>query len=165
LQAPARLCAARLVASVLAARRNTALHLASEDGYIESLRKTEVEHHAKYAAKAEQKCAFKACIGWAKTARGELCAVRVWAYVSVPCRCIASRNSHTESVKALLEKGADMNAENKHKCEFSCGLVLDGRRLHAPAKAACDSTRGGAGRRHAGRRRCISHLAVATLRV
>jgi hypothetical protein len=30
--------------------------------------------------------------------------------------------AHTERVKALLEKGADMNAENEDKCAFSCGL-------------------------------------------
>jgi hypothetical protein len=39
-----------------------------------------------------------------------------WWSVSTPCRntalLLASRNGDTESVKALLEKGADVNAEN-----------------------------------------------------
>jgi hypothetical protein len=39
-----------------------------------------------------------------------------WWSVSTPCRHtalhLASRNGHTESVKALLEKGADVNAKN-----------------------------------------------------
>ncbi len=40
----------------------------------------------------------------------------LWWSVSAPCRetalhC-ASRSGHTESVKALLKKGADVNAEN-----------------------------------------------------
>ena len=64
----------------------------------------------------------------------------VWLVVSVsaPCRDtalhLASRNGHTETVKALLEMDADVDAENIKKCAFPCGLVLDGRRLHAPAR-------------------------------
>jgi hypothetical protein len=40
-----------------------------------------------------------------------------WLSVSAPCRKtalhLASSNPHTESVKALLEKGADVNAMTK----------------------------------------------------
>jgi hypothetical protein len=40
----------------------------------------------------------------------------LWWSVSAPCRNtalhLASKNGHTESVKALLEKGADVHAEN-----------------------------------------------------
>ncbi len=50
-----------------------------------------------------------------------------WWSVSAPCRNtalhLASENGHTESVKALLEKGADVNAENNKKCAFSRGLI------------------------------------------
>ena len=46
-----------------------------------------------------------------------LCAVRLVVHVSAPCRWtslhLAARNGHTESVKALLQKGAAVNAENK----------------------------------------------------
>ncbi len=42
-----------------------------------------------------------------------------WWSVSAPCRhtalYLASRSGHTESVKALLEKGAAVNAENNYK--------------------------------------------------
>ncbi len=69
----------------------------------------------------------------------KLCTVRLVVSVSAPCRRtalhLASRHGHTESVKALLGKGADVNAENNAKCAFSCLPVLDGRRLPAPAKA------------------------------
>ena len=41
----------------------------------------------------------------------------------MPCRNTALHDAagkgHTESVKALLEKGAGVNAANKHKCAFS----------------------------------------------
>jgi hypothetical protein len=57
---------------------------------------------------------------------------------SAPCRNTAlhdaTENGHTECVKVLLEKGADVNAESIKKCAFPCGLELDGRRLHAPAR-------------------------------
>jgi hypothetical protein len=39
---------------------------------------------------------------------------------------LASSNGHTESVKALLEKGAAVNAEDKLKCAFTCFLCLMG---------------------------------------
>ncbi len=58
-----------------------------------------------------------------------------WWSASAPCRNTAlhdaSSNGRTESVKALLEKGADVNAENNDKCASS---LLDGRGLHAPAR-------------------------------
>ncbi len=52
--------------------------------------------------------------------------------MSAPCRLTAlhlsSRKGHTESVKALLEKGAAVDAEDEYKSViFCCGLVLDGR--------------------------------------
>ena len=44
--------------------------------------------------------------------------------MSAPCRRTelhdASSNGHTESVKALLEKGADVNAEDEDECAFAC---------------------------------------------
>ena len=47
-----------------------------------------------------------------------------WSSVSAPCRetalHLASCNGHTESVKALLEKGADVNAEDEDECAFAC---------------------------------------------
>ncbi len=59
-----------------------------------------------------------------------LCAVRLVVYVSAPCRWtalhVASSMGHTESVKALLEKRADVDAKNVHKCAFSCLLYLMG---------------------------------------
>jgi hypothetical protein len=66
------------------------------------------------------------------------CSARGWS-VSAPCRDtalhLASRNGRTESVKALLEKGADVNAENKDKCAFSLLPVLHGQLLRTPVKA------------------------------
>jgi hypothetical protein len=62
-----------------------------------------------------------------------------WWSMSAPCRHtalhLASLNGYTESVKALLEKGAAMNAEIYYKCAFFLLAVLIGWRLHAPAKA------------------------------
>jgi hypothetical protein len=59
--------------------------------------------------------------------------------MSAPCRNtalhLASCNGHTESVTALLEKGAAVNAADDAKCAFFLFAVLDGRRLPAPAKA------------------------------
>ncbi len=92
-----------------------------------------------------------------------------WWSVSAPCRStalhVASSNGHTEIVKALLEKGAAVNAANYAKCAFSLLPVSHGRRRHTPAKAvrlfdswlrAC--------LRHAGTRRCTSHLGMAARR-
>jgi hypothetical protein len=50
---------------------------------------------------------------------GKGCALYDWWWsVSAPCRDtalhLASRNGRTESVKALLAKGADVKAENGH---------------------------------------------------
>ncbi len=50
--------------------------------------------------------------------------------VSAPCRDtalhLASTSGHTESVKALLEKGADVNAEDYSRCAFVCLLCWTG---------------------------------------
>jgi hypothetical protein len=63
-----------------------------------------------------------------------------WVSVSAPCRNtalhLASRNGHTESVKALLEKGAAVNAENKDKCAFTCCLFWI-RRGCTPRQRLC----------------------------
>jgi hypothetical protein len=202
------LCPVRLVVYMSLPCRNTALHLASENGHTESV-KALLEKGAVNAANIKE-CAFPCGLYWMGdvcTRRARLCAFRVvlervctmqehgtasrifqrphgecegaaregrgrerrehqqvrvslWPVkdakrektarparlcsfwlevdVSAPCRSTAlhraSSNGHTESVKALLEKGADVNAENIKECAFSCGLVLDGRRLHAPGK-------------------------------
>ena len=61
-----------------------------------------------------------------------------WVSVSAPCRWTAlhaaSFIGHSESVKALLEKGAAVNAADDAKCAFFLFAVLDGRRLPAPAR-------------------------------
>ncbi len=68
---------------------------------------------------------FAARIEWAMAARaGNCCAAfGSWWSMSAPCRStalhLASSNGHTESVKALLEKGADVKAEDHFKCAFS----------------------------------------------
>jgi hypothetical protein len=53
-----------------------------------------------------------------------------WWSVWAPCRETAlhraSFNGHTESVEALLEKGAAVNAENNYKCAFPLLPVLHG---------------------------------------
>ena len=50
--------------------------------------------------------------------------------ISAHCRQtalhLASQNGHTESVKALLEKGAAVNAEDNSKCAFLCLLYSMG---------------------------------------
>ncbi len=70
----------------------------------------------------------------------------MWLSVSAPCRNTAlhdaSYDGHTEIVKALLEKGAAVNAENYAKCAFSLLRVLHGRWLHAPAIECAVSARG-----------------------
>ncbi len=76
------------------------------------------------------------CMGDGRERRQRLCAVRLvvdsWWSMSAPCRNtalhLASLNGHTESVKALLEKGAAVNASNYYKCAFSLMPVLYGRR-------------------------------------
>jgi hypothetical protein len=87
--------------------------------------------------------------------------------VSVHYRCtalhFASQNGHTESVKALLEKGTAVNAENKDKCAFSCGLFWMGDGCSRPQGRASFGS-GCTCRRHAGTRRCTSHPPMATRR-
>jgi hypothetical protein len=62
---------------------------------------------------------FVACKGRQSCARFDS-----WWSVSAPCRDTAlhraSRHGHTESVRALLEKGAAVNAADNAKCAFSC---------------------------------------------
>ncbi len=69
--------------------------------------------------------------------------VPTWVSLSAPCRDTAlhdaSSKGHTESVKALLEKGADVNAENKDKCAFSC---LMGDRCTRRQRLCAGSARG-----------------------
>jgi hypothetical protein len=71
-------------------------------------------------------------MGWAKAARaGKGCMpLGSWWSVSAPRRNtalhLASSNGHTKSVTALLEKGADVNAEDKAKCAFACLLYWMG---------------------------------------
>jgi hypothetical protein len=109
-----------------------------------------------------------ACVAWAMSARaGKGCALYdSWWSVSAPCRHtalhLASRNGHTESVKALLETGAAVNAENKDRCAFF--LVAWAMASRAGKGFAAVRLVGGACRRHAGTRRCISHLGMATRR-
>ncbi len=70
-----------------------------------------------------------------------------WWSVSAPCRNTPlhgafSWSGHTESVTALLEKGADVNAEDKYKCAFSCGLRLTGEGYTRRRRLCGRSTRG-----------------------
>ncbi len=122
--------------------RKTALHGASKNGHTESV-KALLEKGADVKAESNYyKCAFSCLLYW----MGEGCTCRQgralfgwWLSVSVPRRRTAlhdaSSNGHTESVKALLAKGADVNAEDNAKCAFSLWPVLNGRRQHAPATA------------------------------
>ncbi len=113
--------------------RDTALHLASCNGHTESV-KALLEKGAAVNAEGKDKCAFACLLYW--TDVGCLCRQRpcgrfgLWVSVSAPCRWTAlhyaSGSGHTESVKALLEKGADVNAENTAKCAFSCVLYWMG---------------------------------------
>jgi ankyrin repeat protein len=118
--------------SMSAPCRNTALHLASRSGHTESV-KALLEKGADVNAKNKDRCAFflVACVAWAMAARaGKGCAAfGSWSSVSAPCRHtalhLASLNGHTESVRALLEKGADVTAENKDRCAFFLVACVD----------------------------------------
>jgi hypothetical protein len=60
--------------------------------------------------------------------------------VSAPCRHTAlhlsSRKGHTESVKALLEKGADVNAKNSSR-ETAFHVAKDRRAYIAAVEVRC----------------------------
>jgi hypothetical protein len=122
--------------------RNTALHLASSDGHTESV-KALLEKGADVNAENINRCAFARLLylmGDGCRRRQRPCGrLGSWVSMSAPCRKTAlhdaSCNGHTESVKALLEKGAAVNAEDNSKCAFLCLPVLDGRQLPAPAEA------------------------------
>jgi hypothetical protein len=81
-------------------------------------------------------------------APARLCAVRVVVSVSAPCRWtalhLASSNGHTESVKALLERGADVNAKTDGDWYYSCKfkktafqVAKDGRAYIAAVEVRC----------------------------
>ncbi len=226
--------------SVSAPCRETALHLASRNGHTESV-KALLEKGADVNAASNNY--LKCAISWLPVLHGRRLHAPAkaarrfgsWPSEAAPCRHTAlhhaSRNGHTESVMALLEKGADVNAASRDKCAFPgclccmgdgcthrqrpCAVrlvvervgamqgdgaaprilqrphgeregaaregrgrerreqrqvgvclfaVLHWRWLQAPAKAVRHSTRGGACRRHAGRRHCTSHLPTAARR-
>jgi hypothetical protein len=154
--------------SVSAPCRNTALHLASRNGDTESV-KALLEKGADVSAANYHTCAIFLFDGrWLQAPAKAMRRFGSWWSVSAPCRETAlhdaSRNGHTESVKALLGKGAAVNAANNDKCAFSLLPVLNGRWLQAPAFECAISARGGMCRRHAGTRRCTSHLGMATRR-
>jgi hypothetical protein len=84
--------------------------------------------------KAETSARFLvACVAWATAASSRLS-------VSAPCRNtalhLASKNGHTESVKALLEKGADVHAENGSG-ETAFHVAKDRRAYIAAAEVRC----------------------------
>ncbi len=119
--------------SVSAACRDTALHDASCNGHTESV-KALLEKGAAVNAENKDKCAFACLLYWMCvdcTCRQRPCGrFGSWVSMSAPCRDtalhLASHNGHTESVKALLEKGADVTAEDNAKCAFACLLYLMG---------------------------------------
>ena len=75
----------------------------------------------RYARDFEMFCLLPALYGQWLQAPARL-VFNSWWSMSAPCRNtalhLASSNGHTKSVKALLEKGADVNAANKDKCAF-----------------------------------------------
>ncbi len=129
--------------SVSAPCRETALHVASSNGHTESV-KALLEKGADVNAENTAKCAFSEwpCIGWAEAARPANAVRRFdsWSSVSAPCRDTAlhdaSRHGHTESVKALLEKGADVNAKNSSR-KTAFQVAKDGRAYVAAVKVRC----------------------------
>jgi hypothetical protein len=77
---------------------------------------------------------------------GLVCSQACPSSMSACCRGtalhLASLNGHTESVKALLDNCADVNAEDNAKCAVCLWPVLNGRRLHEPARL-CGRPAGG----------------------
>jgi hypothetical protein len=157
----------RLEVYVSAPCRKTPLHLASSYGKTESV-KALLEKGADVNAEDKDKCAFACSLCWmgdGYTRRQGYASFRLEVYVSAPCRKtplhLASSSGHTESVKALLEKGADVNAEDKDRCAD----------LYAPNSSG-DGCRGGSAwcgswhmcRRHAGAQHCTWHQSMATRR-
>jgi hypothetical protein len=63
-----------------------------------------------------------------------------WLSMSAPCRNtalhLASRNGHTETMKALLEKGADVDAENGSG-ETAFHVAKDRRAYMAAVEVRC----------------------------
>ncbi len=119
--------------SVSAPCRRTALHDASSSGNTESV-KALLKKGADVNAEDEDQCAV-ACFALFDVRQEHALAPGVrrfgsWWSVSAPCRRTAlhdaSSNGHTESVKALLKKGADVNAEDNAKCAFGCLVFWTG---------------------------------------
>jgi hypothetical protein len=105
--------------SVSAPCRETALHLASRNGHTEIVTAL-LEKGAAVNAERENKCVFSFfLVSHGRRLHAPAKAVRLfdsWLSVSAPCRHtalhLASRNGHTEIVTALIEKGADVKAED-----------------------------------------------------
>jgi hypothetical protein len=150
--------------SVSAPCRETALHKASRKGHTESV-KALLEKGAAVNAEDKAKCAFSrcaACLYW----KGDGCPRRQrlcgrfgsWVSVSAPCRETAlhdaSRHGHTESVKALLKKSADVNAENSSR-KTAFHVAKDRRAYIAAVEVRC--VHSSAVQSRATQRACDSH--------
>ena len=128
--------------SVSAPCRKTALHLASKNGHTESV-KALLEKGAAANVENNYKCAFSCLLyrtGDGCTRRQGCAPLGSWLSVSAPCRNtalhLASRNGDTETVKALLEKGADVNAENGSK-KTAFHIAKDRRAYVGAVEVSC----------------------------